>query len=112
MANIAIIKHKIEEDFVNFKLRSFFKLMYDYNVLNEDEYNNIVYGTKDEKKINLIRNGLNINLVNRLEKDGQLKNISNDLHGNLIFSDKFLKYKEEVDDFFRFELNQLLGNYF
>lgn len=50
LANIAIVKQKIEEDFVSFKLRMFFQLMLDYSILSEDEYYEILYGTTDRKK--------------------------------------------------------------
>ena len=108
LINIAIVKQKIEEDFVSFKLRMFFQLMRDYSVLNEDEYYEILYGTTDRIKIFLVRTGLTINLINRLEKDDQLKNITFDKNGNLTTNEAFDKYLEKADDFYRFELSRLL----
>ncbi len=108
LANIAIVKQKIEEDFVSFKLRMFFQLMLDYSILSEDEYYEILYGTTDRKKIYLVKTGLTINLINRLEKDDQLKNITFDRNGNLITNDLFNRYLEEADDFYRFELSRFL----
>ena len=108
LANIAIVKQKIEEDFVSFKLRMFFQLMLDYSILNEDEYYEILYGTTDRKKIYLVKTGLTINLINRLEKDDQLKNITFDRNGNLATNDLFDNYLEEADDFYRFELSRFL----
>lgn len=40
-----------------------------------EEYNNAVYGTNDQKKIKLIKTGLSFNLITKLQKDNQLKNI-------------------------------------
>ena len=74
LVNIAIVKQKMEEDFINFKLRMFFQLMFDYSILSEGEYYDILYGTTDMKKIYLVKTGLTINLINRLEEDNQLKN--------------------------------------
>ena len=108
LANIAIVKQKIEEDFVSFKLRMFFQLMLDYSILNEDEYYEILYGTTDRKKIYLVKTGLTINLINRLEKDDQLKNITFDRNGNLATNDLFDDYLKEADDFYRFELSRFL----
>lgn len=108
MVNIAIVKLKLEEDFVGFKLHKFFQLMLDYELLTIDEYNIIIYGTTDYKKLSLVKMGLTINIINRLEDDGQLENISVDVNNNLYSNDKFKEYKERVDDFYRFELNKFL----
>ncbi|WP_274940443.1 hypothetical protein [Chordicoccus furentiruminis] len=86
----------------------FFQLMLDYSILNEDEYYEILYGTTDRKKIYLVKTGLTINLINRLEKDDQLKNITFDRNGNLATNDLFDDYLKEADDFYRFELSRFL----
>lgn len=86
----------------------FFQLMLDYSILNEDEYYEILYGTTNRKKIYLVKTGLTINLINRLEKDDQLKNITFDRNGNLATNDLFDDYLEEADDFYRFELSRFL----
>ena len=108
LVNIAIVKQKIEEDFVNFKMRMFFQLMLDYSILNEDEYYEILYGTSDRKKIYLVKTGLTINLINRLERDDQLKNIMLDRNGNLVTNNSFEAYLKDADDFYRFELGRFL----
>lgn len=106
--NIAIVKQKIEEDFVSYKLHMFFQLMYDYELLTKDEYNAIIYGTTDNKKLHLVKMGLTINIINRLDEDRQLANIAVDDNGNLAVNDAFESYKEKADDFYRFELNRFL----
>lgn len=108
LANIAIVKQKIEEDFASFKLRMFFQLMLDYFILSEDEYYEILYGTTDRKKLYLVKTGLTINLINRLEKDNQLQNISFDRNGNLTTNALFDDYLKEADDFYRFEVSRFL----
>ncbi len=108
MANIAIVKQKMEEDFVSYKLHMFFQLMYDYELLTLEEYQLIIYGTTDEKKLQLVKMGLTINIINRLDDDGQLKNISIDENNNLITGGTFEHYKQGIDDFYRFELNKFL----
>lgn len=108
LVNIAIVKQKMEEDFVSYKLRMFFQLMLDYSILNMDEYHEILYGTTDRKKIDLVKTGLTINLINRLEKDNQLDNISFDKNGNLVTNVHFNKYMDAADDFYRFELSRFL----
>ena len=106
LVNLAIIKQNIEEDFVSYKLRMFFQLMLDYNLLTQSEYNQIIYGSDDSKKIDLIKMGLTINIINKLESSNQLKNIKVDKNGNLIGNSNFSAYKEQADDFFKFELNK------
>ncbi len=108
LANIAIIKQKIEDDFVSYKIRMFIQLMYDYQVLSKEEYYSILYGTTNPKKIFLVKTGLTINLINRLEKDRQLDNILFDANGNIITNESFEKYKTTIDDYYRFELNKYL----
>lgn len=108
LANIAIVKQKMEEDFVSFKLRMFFQLMFDYSILDEEEYHRILYGTTDKKKIFLVKTGLTINLINRLERDDQLKNITFNKYGNLITNELFADYLRHADDFYRFELSRFL----
>lgn len=108
MVNIAIVKQKIEADFVSYKLNMFFQLMYDYELLTKDEYNSIIYGTRDEKKILLSKMGLTINIINRLVEDAQLDNITVDENGNLIANEELESYKQNADDFYRFELNRFL----
>ena len=108
LVNIAIVKQKMEEDFVSFKLRMFFQLMLDYSILSDEEYYEILYGTTDRKKIYLVKTGLTINIINRLEKDNQLENITFDRYGNLSINEQFEVYLDSVDDFYRFELSRLL----
>lgn len=108
LVNIAIVKQKIEEDFVGYKLHMFFQLMYDYDLLTEDEYNEIIYGTKDCQKLSLVKLGLTINIINRLEEDGQLANLKIDKNGNVITNKLFESYKQRADDFYQYELNRFL----
>ena len=79
-----------------------------YELLSIDEYYNIIYGTTDSKKLSSGKMGLTINVINRLEEDGQLENISIDVNNNLYANTKFEAYKQGVDDFYRFELNKFL----
>ena len=86
----------------------FFQLMFEYQLLTQKEYQEIMYGTTDEKKIELSKMGLSINLVNRLDEDGQLKNIEFDDNGNLFTLSDFEDYRRKADDYYRFELNRFL----
>lgn len=109
LVNIAIVKQKIEDDFTSFKLQMFFNLMLEYDILSATEYNEIVYGTNDSKKIDLLKMGLTISMISRLEEEKQLQNISLDANGNMHTTAAFEAYKREVDDFFRFSLDRVIN---
>ena len=109
LVNIAIVKQKIEDDFTSFKLQMFFNLMLEYDIISATEYNEIVYGTNDSKKIDLLKMGLTISMISRLEEEKQLQNIFVDADGNMHTTADFEAYKSEVDDFFRFSLDRVIN---
>lgn len=107
-ANLAIVKLKMEDDFISFKINKFVVLLYDYELINSDEYNLFIYGTTDENKIALTKYGLNINLVSKLETDNQLDNLQFDSFNNLSANEDFNQYLETLSDFQRFEIQRYL----
>lgn len=109
LINLAVVKLKIEEDFVSFKLNKFIVIMFDYDLITLDEYNLYIYGTTDEKKISLTKYGLRISLISRLDKDGQLSNLSFDEYNNLIGNSAFDQFLSSIDDFYRFEISRYLN---
>lgn len=108
IVNLAIVKLKIEEDFVNYQLNKFVVTLYDYALISQDEYHLAVYGTNDNKRINLIKTGLSLNLINRLQKDNQLKHIYLDGNNNLVTDLTFENYRNKMRGFYRFELDKFL----
>lgn len=108
LINLAIVKLKMENDFVSFKLNRFIVMMYDYKLIDEDEYNTYIYGTKDKKKIAFTKFGLGGSLISRLETDKQLGNISLDEFNNLRGNAEFHAFKETIDDFYRFEISRFI----
>ena len=108
LINLAVVKIKMEEDFVSFKLNKLIVMMHDFNLISDDEYNSYIYGTTDQNKINLSKYGLSVSLITRLENKDQLKNISFDQFNNLKGNVEFDAFMSSIDDFFRFELNRHL----
>lgn len=106
--NLAIVKLKIEDDFVNYHLNKLIVALYDFSLITQDEYHLAVYGTNDEKKINLIKTGLSLSLITKLQKDNQLNNIFLDTNNNLVTNSAFENYKKSVQGFYRFELDKFL----
>jgi hypothetical protein len=108
LINLAVVKLKMEEDFVSFKLNKFIVMLYDYKLIDLEDYNLYIYGTTDEQKIALTKYGLNISLISRLSVDGQLSNISFDSYNNLTANENFYKFLDSVDDFYKFEIKRFL----
>lgn len=108
LINLAIIKLKIEDDFINYKLNRLIIVLFELELISEEEYNNVVYGTNDQDKIDLIKTGLSFNLIAKLQKDDQLKNIGLDENNNLIVNVDFLEYKNSLNGFYRFEVDKYL----
>lgn len=108
LVNLAVVKLKMEEDFVSFKLNKLIVMLFDYGLIDTDDYNLYIYGTTDEKKISMTKYGLNISLISRLAEDNQLKNLSFDKYNNLKANIEFTEFIKTVDDFYRFEVNRFL----
>lgn len=108
LINLAIIKLKIEDDFISYKLNRLIIVLYELGLISEAEYNEVIYGTNDKMKIDLIKTGLSFSLISRLQKDDQLKNISLDENNNISVNVNFLDYKNSLNGFYRFELEKYL----
>ena len=108
LLNLSIVKIKIEDDFINYKLNNFFNVMLKMKFIDDEEYNRIIYGTNDLKKLNLIKKGLTFNLINKFEIDNQLQNLSFDEYNNIISNNQFKEYKNTLDDFLQFEVSKYI----
>ena len=106
LVNLAIVKLKLENDFINYTMIKFFQLMLDYNIISNQYYNSLVYGTNNETKLNLLKQGLTINVINKLDSDNQIQNIIIDENNIASGNKQFEEYKETLDDFFRFEIDK------
>ena len=106
--NLAVVKLKMEDDFISYKLNRFVIMLYDYNLISKDDYNLFIYGTVDEKKISLTKSGLTINLISKIDSDDQLSNIDFDPFNNLIANDKFKLYLNDLNDLHRYELSKYI----
>lgn len=109
LINLAIVKIKMEEDFVSFKLNKLIVMLFDYQLISRDDYNLYIYGTTDQQKIDLTKLGLSISLISRLDSDGQLDNLYLDEYNNLKGNSDFENFLNSVDDFYRFEINRYLN---
>jgi len=108
LINLALVKLKIEEDFVSFKLNKLIFMLYDLEVISEDEYNKYVYGTTDTTVINYCKLGLSISSISKLISDNQIQNIALDQYGNIISNSDFWEYVNEQPKLFQFEIKKYI----
>ncbi|MEG1567692.1 MAG: DEAD/DEAH box helicase [Anaerovoracaceae bacterium] len=62
--NLAIVRIKEEQDFLDNTIIKFIEVLNDFKFLEESFYNKIKYGTDDKQKIALVKNGLSLSLAN------------------------------------------------
>ena len=108
LVNLAIVKLKMEDDFVGFKLNKLIVMLFDYGLISVSEYNRYIYGTADERKIQLTKYGLSVSMIARLEVDGQLGNLIFDDFNNLKATPSFKEYLMTVNDYYRFEISRYI----
>lgn len=107
LINLAIVKIKLEEDFIGFKIRKFIEMLHELKVVSDEEYNITVYGTNNQNKINLLKLGFNSTVLSKLEEDGQIDNFYLDCYYNLRYNQKFEEYRESLDDYFSYEIDKI-----
>lgn len=108
LVNLSVVKLKMEDDFVSFKINKFIVMLFDFGLISADEYNRYIYGTTDEKKIRLTKYGLSVGIISRLQKDGQLDNLVFDEFNNLRATPAFEDFLLTVNDFYRFEIRRYI----
>lgn len=64
--NLAIVRIKEEQDFLDNVIIKFIEVLNDLNFMQETFYNKIKYGTDDARIITLVKNGLSLSLSNLL----------------------------------------------
>ena len=109
LVNLAVVKLKMEDDFVGFKLNKFIVMLFDYDLISVTEYNQYIYGTTDELKIQLTKYGLSVSMIAKLEADGQIHNLRFDEFNNLQATPAFEDYLQTVNDFYRFALRRYIS---
>lgn len=108
LINLSIIKLKIEDDFLSFKFNKFVELLYEYQLITDDDYNLATYGTVDQQEIKLIKQGLPIHLVSKLTKDGQMVNIVFDENNIIVANEEFKQYFDSLDDFYQYQVGKYI----
>lgn len=105
--NLAVIKSKLEDDFLSYKFAKIVKSLYDLELINEDLYNSFLYNTTNKETINLMKVGVSFQLIN-LIKDKKLENEIKISNTGVTVSEKFLEVLSAEDDFIQFEIKKFL----
>ena len=108
LVNLALVKLKIESDFVSYTLNQYVSLLEELELITEDEYNKFIYGTSTKRNTEFTKLGLSGSLIHKLENDKQLQNIEIDHLGHVKANTEFKDYLLRQDDLMQFEVNKYL----
>nr|WP_243423080.1 DEAD/DEAH box helicase [Vibrio cholerae] len=108
LANIALVKIKIESDFISYTLNNFINVMYDLEIISNEEYELYIYGTTNKSNSEFVKLGISGSLINKLDRDKQIINLSINENGLVEFNDAFSKYIKTQDDLIKFEISKFI----
>lgn len=108
LVNLIIVKTKVEQEFLGFQYSRAVNFLHDYGYLSDEKYNMEMYGTNDEDKIQLLNLGISFSLMNCLEKNDQIKNISMDSFGNLIANKQLCEFKKTRNGLIKYEMDKYI----
>jgi hypothetical protein len=108
LVNLALVKIKIESDFVSYKLNEYVKALFDLRLLTENDYNLHIYGTIKKSNTEFVKMGISGSLINKLERDKQTENISVSALGEVRYNNEFSDYVKLQDDLVQFEIRKYI----
>lgn len=82
--NLAIVRIKEEQDFIDNKLMKYIEALNDLKLLESDFYDQLKYGTKNKNVICLLKNGFSLDLAHEVTKDEYSGLIVIDLENDII----------------------------
>lgn len=108
IANISLVKIKIESDFISYTLNNFVNVMHDLEIISEEEYELHIYGTTNKSNSEFVKLGLSGSLINKLDKDNQMVNLTINSHGLVEYNSAFIRYINMQDDLIKFEISKFI----
>ena len=108
LINLIIVKTKVEQEFLNFQYNRAVNFLHDNGYLDDAKYNMEIYGTNDERKIQLLDLGISLSLLNVLDGSNQFKNISFDAYGNMVANDELKKFRDKQNGLIKYEMNKYI----
>jgi len=109
LVNLALIKIKMESDFLSYKLNEFVSLLKEYGVVLERDYNVFIYGTAKKRNSDLTKLGLSGAIIKKIESDGQIENIGVNALGHVSVNADFEDYLGMQDDLMQFEIRKYIA---
>ncbi|MGA4323368.1 DEAD/DEAH box helicase [Ectopseudomonas hydrolytica] len=109
LVNLALVRIKIESDFVSYRLNEYVNVLYDLKLITDNEYNLHIYGTTKKSNAEFVRIGISGSLINKLERDKQIDNISIDKLGTVTYNSDFSQYIKSQDDLVQFEISKYIS---
>jgi len=109
LVNLALVKIKMESDFLSYKLNEYVSLLKEFRVISEVDYNIFIYGTSKKRNTDLTKLGLSGAIIKKFELAKQLQNIEIDPLGHVTVSDEFKRYLNEQDDLVKFEIKKYIS---
>ncbi len=88
--NLAIVKIKEEQDFLDFYIMKFVEVINDLGLIDSDFYQSIKYGSSDKRIILMLQNGFSLDLALLLKNKVYLKYIKFDFEKSEVIFDECL----------------------
>ena len=107
--NIAILRIKEEQDFIDFNLMPYVEILNDLELIESNFYDKIKYGTSDAKMIKLLKEGFSIELA-KVIKTGIYDDYIN-LENDLIVNNNIIRAMEEnnENEILKFEIQYYIN---
>ena len=107
--NIAILRIKEEQDFIDFNLMPYVEILNDLELVESSFYDKIKYGTSDAKMIKLLKEGFSIELA-KVIKTGIYDDYIN-LENDLIVNNNIIRAMEEnnENEILKFEIQYYIN---
>lgn len=102
--NIAMIKIQIDEEFVSHEITILLNAMMEFKIINEEQYNYLLYGTNNTDELYALEIGISRNTFFKMKKDKQINNIMFDSYGNPFANDELINYINLQKGIYKFEL--------
>lgn len=97
--NLAVLKIKEEQDYIEFNILKYIEILFELELLDEDHYEKIKYGTSDKKIITLLKNGFSLELAKCLnQKTYSSLILINIISDEVIFNPNIVQKMEETKE--------------
>lgn len=106
LVNLLIVKIKIEQDFLGFQYNRAVYFLHDIGIINDNQFNLEIYGTNDERIIQLLNTGIPLNLLRLFEDNMQMENLYLDDYGNLCGNAHLREYMETQNEYVKYQIDK------